>query len=114
MQRKNVDLPEPEGPTRQSTSPRLTSSEIDFNTWFEPYALETVSYTHLDVYKRQRQKTVDFVNFLNAGSMWAAPVGSTVNPDDACGLTIAAVSYTHLDVYKRQAMPWSAFAPAAK
>lgn len=42
----------------------------------------------------ERQKTVDFVNFLNAGSMWAAPVGSTVNPDDACGLTIAVQSDT--------------------
>jgi len=42
----------------------------------------------------ERQKTVDFVNFLNAGSMWAAPVGSTVNPEDACGLTIAVQSDT--------------------
>ncbi len=41
-----------------------------------------------------RQKTVDFVNFLNAGSMWAAPKGSTVNPDDACGLTIAVQADT--------------------
>lgn len=37
----------------------------------------------------ERQKTVDFVNFLNAGSLWAAPVGSDVDPDNACGLTIA-------------------------
>lgn len=36
-----------------------------------------------------RQKTVDFVNYLNAGSMWAAPIGSGIDPDDACGLTIA-------------------------
>lgn len=42
----------------------------------------------------ERQKTVDFVNFLNAGSMWAAPVGSTVDPDNACGLTIAVQSDT--------------------
>jgi len=42
----------------------------------------------------ERQKTVDFVNYLNAGSMWAAPVGSNVNPDDACGLTIAVQSDT--------------------
>lgn len=41
-----------------------------------------------------RQKTVDFVNFLNAGSMWAAPTGSTVDPDDACGLTIAVQADT--------------------
>jgi len=42
----------------------------------------------------ERQKTVDFVNFLDAGSMWAAPVGSTVDPDDACGLTIAVQADT--------------------
>lgn len=41
-----------------------------------------------------RQKTVDFVNFLNAGSMWAAPAGSTVDPDNACGLTIAVQADT--------------------
>lgn len=37
----------------------------------------------------ERQKTVDFVNFLNAGSQWAAPVGSNVDPENACGLTVA-------------------------
>ena len=41
-----------------------------------------------------RQKTVDFVNFLDAGSMWAAPAGSNVNPDDACGLTISVQADT--------------------
>lgn len=42
----------------------------------------------------ERQKSVDFVNFLNAGSLWAAPVGSDVDPDNACGLTIAVQSGT--------------------
>lgn len=42
----------------------------------------------------ERQKTVDFVNFLDAGSTWAAPVGLNVNPDDACGLTIAVQADT--------------------
>lgn len=37
----------------------------------------------------ERQKTVDFVNFLNAGSQWAAPVGANVDPENACGLTVA-------------------------
>lgn len=37
----------------------------------------------------ERQKTVDFVNYLNAGSLWAAQAGSDVDPDNACGLTIA-------------------------
>lgn len=37
----------------------------------------------------KRQETVDFVNFLNAGSQWAAPTGTDVDPENACGLTIA-------------------------
>ncbi|QZY50902.1 ABC transporter substrate-binding protein [Leucobacter tenebrionis] len=45
----------------------------------------------------ERQKSVDFVNFLNAGTQWAAPVGSDVNPDDACGLTIAVQATTVQD-----------------
>ena len=42
----------------------------------------------------ERQKSVDFVNFLNAGSLWAAPVDSDVDPDNACGLTVAVQSGT--------------------
>ncbi|MBL3699578.1 ABC transporter substrate-binding protein [Leucobacter luti] len=42
----------------------------------------------------ERQKSVDFVNFLNAGSLWAAPVGSDVDPDNACGLTVAVQAGT--------------------
>ncbi len=45
----------------------------------------------------ERQKSVDFVNFLNAGSLWAAAKGSTINPDDACGLTIAVQATTVQD-----------------
>lgn len=37
----------------------------------------------------ERQKTVDFVNYLDAGSQWAAPAGSNVDPENACGLTVA-------------------------
>lgn len=45
----------------------------------------------------ERQKSVDFVNFLNAGSLWAAATGADVDPDDACGLTIAVQSTTVQD-----------------
>lgn len=45
----------------------------------------------------ERQKSVDFVNFLNAGSQWAGPIGSTTDPDDACGLTIAVQATTVQD-----------------
>ena len=81
---------------------------------------ETVSYTHLDVYKRQKE--------ANAGRQHDAPGrrldGTShffselqVNPSLAIDLIIApprmayymeystrTVSYTHLDVYKRQAL----------
>ncbi|WP_336652428.1 MULTISPECIES: ABC transporter substrate-binding protein [unclassified Leucobacter] len=45
----------------------------------------------------ERQKSVDFVNFLNAGTQWAAATGSDVNPDDACGLTVAVQATTVQD-----------------
>ncbi len=41
----------------------------------------------------ERQKTVDFVNYLNAGSMWAS-VDASIDPDDACGLTVAVQTGT--------------------
>ena len=55
-----------------------------------------VSYTHLDVYKRQE---LDWTNDIGAGPFkspyrWA-PLTWKVDS--------VAVSYTHLDVYKRQA-----------
>lgn len=42
----------------------------------------------------ERQKTVDFVNYLNAGSQWAAPIGEKVDPTNACGLVVAVQSGT--------------------
>ena len=42
----------------------------------------------------EREKQVDFVNYYNAGILWAAPVGSTVDPDNACGLTVAVQDNT--------------------
>lgn len=45
----------------------------------------------------ERQKSVDFVNFLNAGTQWAAAKGADIDPDDACGLTIAVQATTVQD-----------------
>lgn len=42
----------------------------------------------------ERQATVDFVNYLNAGSQWAAAAGETVDPNNACGLVIAVQTGT--------------------
>ena len=47
----------------------------------------------------ERQKQVDFVDYYEAGILWAAPAGATVDPDDACGLKVAvqATTYEHTD-----------------
>ncbi len=36
-----------------------------------------------------REKVVDFVSYFTAGTSWAAPVGSKLTPDTACGHKIA-------------------------
>ena len=77
-------------------------------TWFTPRchsvfnAAKSVSYTHLDVYKRQRlgidiadyrQMLLDTNNSqLFSYDEWREEHGDSIEP----------VSYTHLDVYKRQ------------
>lgn len=40
----------------------------------------------------ERQEAVDFVNYYEAGTLWAAQPGSDVDPDAACGLTIAVMA----------------------
>lgn len=40
----------------------------------------------------EREEVVDFVNYFQAGSLWAANTGSTVDPDNACGLKIAVMA----------------------
>ncbi|MFV0434154.1 MAG: ABC transporter substrate-binding protein [Leucobacter sp.] len=47
----------------------------------------------------ERQKTVDFVNYYDAGVLWAAPIGKTVDPDNACGLEVAVQdgTFQHTD-----------------
>ena len=43
MQRRNVDLPEPDGPSRQATSRGWTSSEMPLRTSSRPKRLWTAS-----------------------------------------------------------------------
>ena len=67
----------------------------------------SVSYTHLDVYKRQ----VLFANFAESvaegrGKAQAASLKKTQKDTTAHLLGSDAVSYTHLDVYKRQGNAW--------
>ena len=67
----------------------------------------TVSYTHLDVYKRQFQSNIDLVFsaytlqqvLANGLDQW---LSTFLSPRPTLK-DITPVSYTHLDVYKRQA-----------
>lgn len=43
---------------------------------------------------KARQEVVDFVDYLEEGILWAAPAGKTVDPTNACGLTVAVQSNT--------------------
>ena len=58
----------------------------------------SVSYTHLDVYKRQVLDWTDHIKKLGANAIYFSPVFES----DTHGYNTRAVSYTHLDVYKRQ------------
>ena len=42
----------------------------------------------------EREKAVDFVNYFTAGVQWAQPIGKTVDPANACGLTVSVQSTT--------------------
>lgn len=43
----------------------------------------------------EREKSVDFVNYYNAGIQWAQPVGGSVDPAHACGLTVSVQATTY-------------------
>lgn len=43
---------------------------------------------------KEREKTVDFVDYFSAGFLWAAQKGKTVDPNNACGLTVSVQSTT--------------------
>lgn len=45
----------------------------------------------------ERLQTVDFVTYFEAGIQWASAAGSDVNPDDACGLSVAVQRTTVSD-----------------
>ena len=63
------------------------------------HPLETVSYTHLDVYKRQGS-----LSGTDVLVMWKMAFFYVLRFDLDHELSdVGSVSYTHLDVYKRQA-----------
>ena len=71
-----------------------------FDSFFRP-----VSYTHLDVYKRQVGDGGTGILVLDHQHAVDHLVGDAlvaVSGDDDIELRAGTVSYTHLDVYKRQ------------
>lgn len=40
----------------------------------------------------EREQQVDFVNYFSAGNLWATAKGKNVDPENACGLTVAAMT----------------------
>jgi polar amino acid transport system substrate-binding protein len=43
---------------------------------------------------KKREETVDFVDYFSAGILWASATGKTVDPTNACGLTVSVQSNT--------------------
>lgn len=43
----------------------------------------------------EREKKVDFVNYYNAGVQWAQQKGKSVDPANACGLTVSVQATTY-------------------
>ncbi|WP_434616535.1 ABC transporter substrate-binding protein [Arthrobacter sp. A5] len=48
----------------------------------------------------EREKQVDFINYYSAGIQWAAPVGKTVDPENACGLKVGVQATTYEDTHE--------------
>lgn len=44
---------------------------------------------------KEREQTVDFVTYFNAGTQWASQKGKKVDPSNACGLRVAAQTNTN-------------------
>ena len=43
---------------------------------------------------KEREKSVDFTDYFSAGILWASPSGKTVDPNNACGLSVAVQTTT--------------------
>lgn len=68
----------------------LRVQEQDFNLILPNIAGNTLDFGATGMTdNEERQKSFDFVDYLSAGVQWAARPGSGVDPNNACGLTVA-------------------------
>ena len=112
----------PSGPHTNFTNSHAKSlfgAEVGMDREVIVASVEPVSYTHLDVYKRQVFPQTDqrllAVNRVRRNLIpQRFPVYQRVECNSDNGVIIHnqyPVAYTHLDVYKRQAPAWSHPAP---
>ena len=88
------------------SSELLIPPRAPFRSLFSPYT--PVSYTHLDVYKRQGQKVYPTGFRLGITENWRSRWFAEKDYAKTLGNDLEirkSVSYTHLDVYKRQGRP---------
>ena len=73
-------------------------------TWCEKlrwYEMDPVSYTHLDVYKRQLLERLGYMT-EDVKERRLDGISKKISNYKKLAEELGAVSYTHLDVYKRQ------------
>ena len=98
---------------------KLQAQEMDISTVIEMYdSLTAVSYTHLDVYKRQRLSGAAYHKKAEEKRQRESKILQKIpqldsyfsgeNKSEQCRC-VGPVSYTHLDVYKRQLLYWIPF-----
>ena len=105
-QRRKAGLP----PPSVTILPWRINKRGGFAGWNCGFAFQTVSYTHLDVYKRQGYHFAAHTPPISAVAtiipQTSSPRVTTPAPTAFYrgGIKRMPVSYTHLDVYKRQAI----------
>lgn len=69
---------------------QLEVRQQDFNMILPAISAGTIDFGASGMTdSEERRKKYDFVDYLTAGIQWAAQPGSNIDPDDACGLTVA-------------------------
>ncbi len=76
----------------------LEVSDLDFSLILPAVSGGTVDFGASGFTdNEERRKNYDFVNYFNAGIQWAAAPDKDIDPDNACGLTVAVQRTTVSD-----------------